>query len=267
MALISNPPATQEFKETINKSSTKIARSINWLPVSYQLKLEFEMRTSIRILILTLCLAATHQGANLAHAAGKGSGGGNGDAAFALQHMAAANPGLSEEEILIKAFKESEGRIPVLNFTPFNSSEYGYERAIFLPSNEASSSYLIQLPLEGVEARDLKRDSDRYVPYFYATRKVINAGPLLGSRNPSPVWLDFRARTQFRSSTGLVFGDANDNSPTVEFRQFNPKIVVYVYYPDKDGDCVGVMTAAGKVTRRALTPYCAVGYAWAAPTP
>jgi hypothetical protein len=263
VALISNPPATQEFKETINKSSTKIALSINWLPVGYQLKLEFEMRTSIRILILTFCLAATPQGANLAHAAGKGSGGGNGDAAFALQHMAAANPGLSEEEILIKAFKESEGRIPVLNFTPDNSSAE-YERAIFLPSND--SSYVIQLPLEGVAAHDLKRGSDRYIPYFFATRKVINVGPLLGGRNPSPAWLNFRGLKQFRSSTGLVFVDAYDK-PNVEFRQFNPKIVVYVYYPDKDGDCVEVVTAAGKGTRRALTPYCAVGYAWAAPTP
>jgi hypothetical protein len=176
--------------------------------------------------------------------------------------MTAANPSLSEEEILIKAFKESEGRIPALNFIPDNSSAE-LERAFFLPSND--SSYVIQLPLEGVAARDLKRGSDPAVPYFYAVRKVINAGPLLGSRNPSPVWLNYGDLAQFRSSTGLVFGRKYDNSPRVEFRQFNPKIVIYVYYPDKDGDCE--VNAIDRGIRRALTPYCAVGYAWVTPTP
>lgn len=221
------------------------------------------MKPSIRLLALSLCLITFQAGANLAHA-GKGSGGGNNDDAFALQKVMAENPGLSETEVLLQAFNESEGRLPPMNYKPVfsgpESMKVTREYAKFLPSYSEFNNYII--------ADSLGYKGPNPEGNYIAEREVTYTGPLLGNQRVSPVYLQSNGMfglllvEQVPNKKGLLFKSRYSARTSIEFRQFNSKIVIYVIHPDSVGVCH--FFKDGKPVH-STTPVCAVGYVWADP--
>lgn len=212
------------------------------------------MKSITRTLTTLVCLTIAQLGATCAFA-GTGSGNGNGDHAFALSRLAEANPGLSPEQVLLKAFAESEGRIPEVKFDQQcrDGKVPTAQCGTFLPGE---TGFTLQL---GVDDGDpSKQQIVRSNDYVY--RKSSSVGPLfpqlsvpmlLVSNSDSEMIF---SRPLLTTRTGLYEVLATGN---VEYRQYNSKIVVFVTYP------VGEGTHKGCLQHKSVNGICSVGYFWA----
>jgi hypothetical protein len=190
------------------------------------------------------------------------AGNGN-DKALAIQQLAERNPGLSPVEILEKAFQESEGRIPEMNFKPCDQAQQTAE----LLGSRANKAYM-NFPFEA--------DAEFLFAFgsVIITRQCIDAGPLLGSRNFA-LTADFRAfntrpqgATQYNNGgpasitpAGLAVS-LTENLGDLEVRQYNEKILIYKITPNRDKWYCYLKNGGSYVRLTPKDGVCAIGYMW-----
>ncbi|MGZ3775859.1 MAG: hypothetical protein ACXVCY_18845 [Pseudobdellovibrionaceae bacterium] len=199
---------------------------------------------------------------------GGGSGNGNGDEAFALQHLAESNPGLQPHEVLMKAFSESAGRSMELSF--FAATENRRVEAAYLLGKSSQNIFYFE---------DLKDTSLIYrgIVNFNIVRSSISDGPLLGGNKEKGTLyettrsvLGFEGKLLSSSSSLLleteVIVGSEVKRQTVEFRQYNSKIVIFVKKPvNSDGKFYCPKPYA---TLKDVEPgvpsvgVCSIGYIW-----
>lgn len=198
---------------------------------------------------------------------GPGSGNGDGDRAFALQKVAAANPGLSPRQVLLKAFEESAGRIPTFLFTAAPTSRSG--------NSTYSDGYISEMATQlggekGVEFNMF--DQSAPLPsdlsnVFRFIKRLTDLGPLL---TPEQSY-DFVA---ISASLAGVVSSCNGSlclmigvTPWIEFRAFNNKVVLFVTHPFKDGPRTICQHISGSKSTYIGKDFkaddiCTVGYFW-----
>jgi hypothetical protein len=184
------------------------------------------------IVILSLALSAC-----VASATRIGNGN---DEVFALQRLQEQNPSLSREQILIKAFHESSGRVPPINFDQCkNNVEY------------ANIMKNVRFVGFGLTSGEIHRENDLSI---YVVRACYDDGPLLGNKKSNPIlYVGNRVGEISGFSTGLVVYD--DHRSKRELRQYNNKIVIYAVSLKKDGE----LCSAGNPP---VEGFCYIGYAW-----
>lgn len=220
---------------------------------------------------------------------GNGSGNGDGDQAFALQKLASLNPGLSPSQVLLKAFKESAGRIPTIVYTGASKTgtieeSYGNLFAYkptneFIGENHDTGVEIVfrggkELPPESVEgALTFKKTLPKLGPLLQSPGGIESfyvVGKLKEGYNPG-IALNGHKSTNGRS---LVLSPDFSQSSTflasntawVEMRSYTPNIVVYVVHPINSGGkfeaCLPMSNPNEAYETPRATDICAVGYFW-----
>lgn len=193
---------------------------------------------------------------------GGGSGNGNGDDAFALQTLAKVNPGLMPHEVLIEAFKQSEGRPVELNFRPAQDNlEYAY-----LLDTENQKAYWfsdLNTPASG----------ERFVLSLVTVRSSVTDGPLLGGSHENGYIQDRNYKEFFNGNitqriTSIVTKSRDMMSHNIEYRQYNSKIIIFVTYPFVNPNTLeNVCVTRSEKGLRFDQPvpssgFCSIGYIW-----
>jgi hypothetical protein len=199
------------------------------------------MKTIKILILLNLGMAAA-----LASATRIGNGN---DEVFALQRLQQDNPTLSPSEILIKAFKESVGRIP----------RFQYDEC---KEQRQSAKMVVGGQFFGVLLRGNydQRTSDFNVQIY---RRCFDDGPLVGPRNSEADFI-ISSTTKVlnstdsglvkESATGLMLqGFDKGSDHLIEVRQYNNRILIFAM-PSKDGACFGL--------KGDVEGLCYVGYSW-----
>lgn len=189
---------------------------------------------------------------------GPGNGGGNGGNGFLMQELKAANPGLSAQEIILKAFNDSEGRVPKLQKLASASGMHGF----FKLEKDEDYSKIVYVNFRNYEVDHLLQ------PIFYC--RSVDYGPLLGDKktncsidNAATVLENLVLREHLAvnntSKSGLVLTNEKE-SRVIEYRQLSENEIVFVTYPNwgsKQDNCL-VNGAVYKPTNG----ICGVGYLW-----
>ncbi|HEX7673151.1 MAG TPA: hypothetical protein VF412_03220 [Bdellovibrio sp.] len=217
-------------------------------------------------------------------AMGTNSGGGQGDHAMAFAEIMQSHPGLKPDEILLEAFKESQGRIPTNRIihrgTPGDSysensgnivsEHYGSYTILYNFSKDINDSRA-ELTPESIyigktsirtqqDVSSATEDSGPLVPATKPLEKpwTINLG-INFDRNEYASLTGFGGANIYTSSTGLV--TAEPGAPNLEFRQYSADIVVWVLKADPvRHKCFNLPKSSGSSPN--VNGYCAIGYFW-----
>lgn len=205
---------------------------------------------------------------------GNSSGNGDGDKAFALQKLATANPGLSPAQVLLKAFQESAGRIPTI--------QYAY---IGRTNDKAYAKYVGTL--FGAKERGIEFNFDNVQEsaptgvskLLFFNKRVPDMGPLLQPQSGTETFyvsdkLNFAAVNGdvLNNGQSLVLGpkegasqaDPQASASYLELRSFNSKTVIFVIHPvttETGAHICYPIGRSGYKTSKA-SDICAVGYFW-----
>jgi hypothetical protein len=145
---------------------------------------------------------------------GPGSGNGNGDGAFALQKMAQENPDLKPHEVLLKAFNESEGRIPKLKY--FRVDE-GCSAALIAPEAfDMNSRKDFSLMTTIITLNTQKLDTDIRKAQFDFVNNYSVGGPLLGKST-----IRYRKRYGYETLDSLKDNEIKNQTCMVDINSFN----------------------------------------------
>jgi hypothetical protein len=206
----------------------------------------------------------------------------NGDDAFALQKIADENPGLSQHEVLLKAFEESKGRPVELKWKEYSST---MKRACLLGKSPSGGIFFAALSDKNPN-KVLKKQEG---PCFFKT--YLDRGPLLGGNsqhgdiqvqgeffNRMGVWDEATSNATFWpelvvNTEGKYNATVSDNEgrdlritdhgkAATIYRQYNSKIIVYAVSPfinDRGFKSCYYRTKKDLNKRGA---YCYVGYLW-----
>lgn len=209
--------------------------------------------------------------------AGGSSGNGNGDSAFALQELADKNPTLSPQEILLKAFAESAGRIPKIDWK--NNWELGSriireneDYSVFTSDFGGRKGIVIISLAEGAGKLNYPSSGISLMKHTY------NNGKLLPSHDKYFIsfnnFQNYYFLKKLSSETGLVFAyisyDPKNLLSSIEFRSFDDTTVIFVSYPYYNADTKTLicdnnamqLESKNKVEVPPETKICSVGYFW-----
>lgn len=223
------------------------------------------MKTIQRTMKYMVCLSLLLTVKQFASAeVGPGNGGGNGGNGFLMQELKAANPGLSPAEILLKAFNDSEGRVPKL-FRVNNSNVFHFSavRSTDDLQNVKANNLMINIGSQKIH---------KVAPFLLCSD--LDLGPLLSDIEPNcrlnsvyPNYALTKNKTKITSS-GLIVSDKNAGfeRKVYEFRKLSEKEVVFVRYSSsKKNDidiCDDVRGEIANETYNAVNGICSVGYIW-----
>lgn len=224
-------------------------------------------RTALKIAVLSTLSSLSFA------AQGPGSGNGDGDRAFALQKVAKANPGLTPQQVLLKAFEESAGRIPSLTYgTPTRPDATQEQAAGYLTSVTSSERHApgIELYMDDKSAtpRDVRGNL-----YFVKTTPVL--GPMFPNPKDQHTFLARGSRytvpgdvTTGNGSLVLnVSSGATRYNPWVELRSLDANTIVFITRAVKYGNVYSCKPLSiGNVVDMDWRPVagdiCTVGYFW-----
>lgn len=134
-------------------------------------------------------------------------GNGNGDGAFALAELAANNPGLKPQEVLLKAFEESAGRPIDHNFLPAGISTLsGYKIILYGADDFVGSDQTI-------------------------TFDKVNVGPLLPNLNQIYTYSlsEKNRQNEIVTANGMsTINHYKTKKASVEFRQYSNNVILAV---------------------------------------
>jgi hypothetical protein len=205
--------------------------------------LKIQILTSAFATLSMITLTSIFASANL----GPGSGNGNGDGAFALQKIAQENPGLAPHEILLKAFHESEGRIPKIKYVKQEMPDCYIGQIV--PDNFDPKTSLAKITVINLGKDDLSPVSDVYRRHWnmtYSVKVVRSNGPLLANTDfyyltsqlqfdPKDCMSETELQKSFYpligavSSVGLVYEYSKQKR--FDMRSFANDMIIYVTYP------------------------------------
>lgn len=193
---------------------------------------------------------------------GPGNGGGNGGNGFLMQEMKAANPGLSAKEIILKAFNDSEGRVPKLH--RFENEELFY----FSSRHEVDKA-------KGIMISNYKQEADSIRPTFLCNN--LDLGPLLSKVDPPCALYSFKGKQKFKenkivkTATGLAVQYKLEQDSSLfnvyEFRKLSETEIVFVRHSmEKSGDkylCYDLFSQSQHPRAyESVDGICSVGYIW-----
>ncbi len=224
------------------------------------------MKSLKTLAVAAVCSMVIQALPNLAHAGeGNSSGGGQGDHAFALQQLAQANPGLKPEQVLFRAFQQSQGRVPAIRIL---GTSGGHDSASFLPEFIVGSFVI-----------SVEYPTGRSSAFFgLARQQAPDAGPLLTM--PDGAWtLYAQDGDDFTNGpwpevtlgpTGLIakthpnYETGHNMAPEVqiEFRQYTADIVIFAVKPKPGHPQVCAVPAYNKIYQANADGLCAIGYFW-----
>lgn len=220
------------------------------------------MKTITRNLITAICLMTVMSVKQFANAGeGGSSGSGNGGEGFSIQSISEENPGLSKYEVLLEAFKRSEGRVP----EAFKNIKPDQDIICLLPRDKSkginidNSEFMSQ-----IENFCLSLD----------IHEVVNPGPIFSEKiteiNFSVIILNPIIYNTSKNNLKLVITGKsaqifkrNYNSEyqlMFEIRQLNLNQVVYVQYPTNYTNPNAQLCSDYKQPNK--SGICDVGYIW-----
>ncbi|MFN3697059.1 MAG: hypothetical protein ACK4VO_06405 [Pseudobdellovibrio sp.] len=217
------------------------------------------MKTITRNLMTAICLMATLSVKQFANAGGS-TGSGNGGEGFSIQSISEENPGLSKYEVLLEAFKRSEGRVP----EAFKNVNFDEKEICLLPKDKSKGI--------NIDASEFMSQIEKFCIIFDIDG-VINPGPIFGEKvtevYPNTIVLNPLFYSNFYKNLKLVISDKSaqifllsyDSKYQLmfEMRQLNLNQVIYVQYPTNFNSPTAL---CGNYKRPSKSGICEVGYIW-----